>query len=338
MAGDTILCGGCWLVDKTKIVGHWPDEETLAVILEESIQGGGPGMNLAVNLRRLGGKFPLAGIGVVGNDSAGRYILDRCRKYDIDSSRISIASDVQTSYTDVLTNKQNGKRTFFHFQGANTLLTPDNFADLPSGVRLLHLGSPGIHDGMDAPWGGDPNGWAYVLRKAKAAGLRTNMELISLPHDRLAELARPCLPFLDTMIINDLEVGALAGEVTASQGQTDVGAVKRAACKVLTLGVRELVAVHFPRGCVVAVKGEEPVVCPSVKVPKEAILCSVGAGDAFASGFLFGFLEGLSIHECIRLAHAAAGVCLCSLSTNEAIGTAAECMAHADAWGWRKSI
>jgi len=338
MAANSVLCGGCWLVDKPKIVDHWPEEETLAVILEETIQGGGPGMNLAVNLRRLGGTFPLAGIGVVGNDTEGHYILDRCRVYDIDAGRIAIRDNVQTSYTDVLTNKVNGKRTFFHSQGANALLTPESFVNFPSDVRLFHLGAPGIHDGMDAPWGDDANGWVYVLRKAKAAGLWTNMELISLPPARLAELARPCLPYLDTMVINDLEVGALAGETTALHGETDVEAVKRAAYKVLDLGVRDLVAVHFPRGCVVAVKGESPIVHPSTNVPGAAILCSVGAGDAFASGFIFGLLEGLAMDETIRLGHAAAGQCLCSLSTNEAIGTAAECLAQADAWGWRESM
>jgi len=338
MAGNTVLCGGCWLVDKPKIVDHWPDEETLAIILEETIQGGGPGMNLAVNLRRLGGTFPLAGIGVVGHDPEGHYILDRCRAYDIDSSRMVIKDGVKTSYTDVLTNRINGRRTFFHSQGANALLTPEHFTEFPSDVRLFHLGAPGIHDGMDAPWGDDANGWVYVLRKAKAAGLWTNMELISLPPDRLAELARPCLPYLDTMVINDLEVGALAGEVTAVHGETDVEAVKRAAGKVLEFGVRNLVAVHFPRGCVVAVKREAPIVSPSARVPREKILCSVGAGDAFASGFIFGLLEGLSMQDTIRLGHAAAGLCLCSLSTNEAIGTAAECLAQADAWGWRDAV
>jgi hypothetical protein len=76
---------------------------------------------------------------------------------------------------------------------------------------MLHLGLPGIHKRMDGPWGDDANGWITVLRKAHAAGLETNLELCSIPVERLRGLARPCLPHLDLLIVNDFEIGAITG-------------------------------------------------------------------------------------------------------------------------------
>jgi hypothetical protein len=57
---------------------------------------------------------------------------------------------------------------------------------------------------MDAPFAAEPNGWVAVLKKARAAGLHTNMELASVAPDTNARLMRPCLPLLDFLIINDV--------------------------------------------------------------------------------------------------------------------------------------
>ncbi|GIS13249.1 MAG: hypothetical protein CM15mP115_24000 [Alphaproteobacteria bacterium] len=63
---------------------------------------------------------------------------------------------------------------------------------------------------MDKPWNGDHNGWVTVLKKARKAGIKTNLEMCSLPAQRLVEVVTPCLGHLDYLIINDFEVAALA--------------------------------------------------------------------------------------------------------------------------------
>lgn len=336
MSETGVICGGCHLVDRAKLVGHWPEEETLAVISEETLQSGGPGLNLAINLKRLGLALPIASVGVVGDDSDGACIREVCLRHGLDASALAVAKGARTSYTDAFINSQNGKRTFFHCQGANALLTPSHFDFSQTRASFLHLGAPGIHDGLDAPWGDDANGWVTVLKKARRAGLATNMECISLPPDQLAGLCRPCLPYLDSVVINDHEAGALAGVETVNGGRTDLGAVKEAAAKLLSLGVRRMVAAHFPMGCVIARPGEAPSFSPSVNVPPGAVVCSVGAGDAFASGLHFGLIEGWPLDRAVRLAHAAAAMCLLSFSTNEALGSADECLALAGKWGFRE--
>jgi len=330
-----VICGGCYLVDRAKLVGHWPEEETLAVISEETRQSGGPGLNLGINLKRLGLTLPVSAVGLVGDDQDGAYIREVCGRYGLDASALAVAKGARTSYTDAFINRQNGKRTFFHCQGANALLRPTHFDFTNTRASFLHLGAPGIHEGMDATGADGENGWVTVLKKARQAGLSTNMECISLPPDQLAGLCRPCLPYLDSLVINDHEAGALAGVATVQGGRTNVAAVKEAVKKLLDLGVKRMAAAHFPLGCVIARPGEAPRFSPSVNAPPSAIVCSVGAGDAFASGLIFGLLKAWPLERAVRLAHAAAAQCLLSLSTNEALGPAAECLALAEKWGFR---
>ncbi len=74
---------------------------------------------------------------------------------------------------------------------------------------------------MDAAWQSEANGWVAVLKKARAAGLMTNLELVSIEPPRVAALARPCLPHLDLLVVNDHEIGAVAGEKTVTAEGTD---------------------------------------------------------------------------------------------------------------------
>jgi sugar/nucleoside kinase (ribokinase family) len=191
---------------------------------------------------------------------------------------------------------------------------------------------------MDDAWQGDANGWVTVLRKARAAGLVTNLELVSTTPARLAALVRPMLPFLDLVIVNDAEIGAIGGEVTVNEHKTDVEACVRAARKVLETGSARLVAVHFPAGAVAVTRGSEVVIQPSVRVPQAEVAGANGAGDAFAAGFVYGFHEGWDLKASLALAHAVAAVSLRSMSTSDAVEPWRDCLAMAEKWGWREGL
>jgi sugar/nucleoside kinase (ribokinase family) len=173
---------------------------------------------------------------------------------------------------------------------------------------------------MDRPWGDAANGWVATLRKARVAGLTTNLELCSIPASRLAAIVCPCLPELDLLIVNDAEIGAISGEGCVAGGRTDVGACVRAARRVLV-----------PRASGVVAKS-------SVCVPPGAIVGTNGAGDAFAAGFLYGFHEGWGIEQSLALAHAAAAASLRGIGTTDRIENWKRCLELAEAWGWRPPL
>jgi 5-dehydro-2-deoxygluconokinase len=66
-----------------------------------------------------------------------------------------------------------------------------------------------------------------------------------------------------------------------------------------------LVVKRGPRGCTVFSKKAPPVDVPGFKID---VLNVLGAGDAFLSGFLRGYLSGWELPRCARLANAVGGI------------------------------
>lgn len=325
-----ILCGGSIMVDVNKTIDRYPEEERIAFIEAESIDSGGPGFNIAVDLARLGAPFPVELAGLVGDDAHGALVRDICRQAGIGTAGLASLGGARTAHTDVMIARGNGRRTFFHDPGANALLEPEHLDLTRTSARILHLGAPGLHEAMDRPRAGPPasNGWAAVLSRARAAGLRTNMELVSVSPERQRTLALPCLPLLDTLVINELEAGALAGIETHAGGAPALDQAEAAACRLLELGVRELAVVHFPAGCVAAARGGRTFRQGAVRMRPADVKSTNGAGDAFAAGVMLGVHEGWAVERCLEAGVCVAAVSLLASSTSGAIRPIAECLAY----------
>ena len=333
-----IVTGGTWCVDRNKMIEFWPQEDAVAEILSEEARGGGSGCNLAIDIKKLDPSLPVETIGLVGDDDDGRLLFAEADAYGIDRRQLAVTREARTFYTDAYGSRASGRRTHIYNMGTGALLTPDHFDMEATAGRILHLGLPGVHRIMDAPWQGDANGWVSVLRRARAAGLVTNLELVSVPPARLAALVRPCLPHLDLLVVNDSEIGALGDAVTVSDGITDVPAAIAAARKTMTQGSAALVVVHFPAGAVALTRSGEVVTKSSVRVPQGAVVGANGAGDAFAAGFLYGFHQGWALPDSLALAHATAAASLRAISTTDAVESWQACLDLAGRWGWNDAI
>ena len=333
-----IITGGTWCLDRNKMVEFWPAEDGLAEVLDEVARGGGAGCNMAIDVKRLDPTIPVETIALVGDDGEGRLLIEQADSYGIDRTQMHVAPGVATQSTDAYASQRSGRRTHIYRAGAAVLLTPDHFDLSQTRARLFHSGLPGVHKGMDRPWHDDPNGWVTVFKKARAAGLATNLELASVARERIAELARPCLPHLDLLVVNDVEIGAIAGETTETAGDTDVEACLQAARHVLESGAMQLVVVHFPKGAIAVGRDGAVQRRPSVRVPPAEVAAANGAGDAFASGIVYGWHEGWALGESLSLAHAAAAASLRHISTSDAVETWQGCLALAERWGWREAM
>ena len=344
------ICGGCWTLDRIKMIDRWPQQEALAVITETDRQGGGSAHNLGIDMRRLDSSVPVDAIGLVGEDSDGDFLLQTAIEHGVNVDQLHRTTDAETSYTDVMADENTGKRTFFHHQGSNNLLTPDHFNFSQSRCKVLHLGLLGVHQILDSTWGAETNGWLTVLKKAKAAGLQTNIELVSIDAARIRQLCLPCLPWLDTLIVNDYEIGALADVETmqgtersgrgAADGDTAVhsGSANPLQCinaarKVLALGSMSLVVVHYPAGAICVCRDGQVLETSSVPVDSSSIVSTVGAGDAFAAGMLYGLHERWSIEASLHLAHAVAAASLRSRTTVGSVESVDRCLALAGGQG-----
>ena len=338
MAGERrgIVTGGTWCVDSNRLIDFWPPEDGLAEILSEEVHGGGSACNLAIDMKQLDPSIPVETIGLIGDDEDGRRLLAEADTHGVRREQLSTTPGARTHATDAYTSRQSGRRTHIFNRGAGDLLTPDHFDFARTVGRILHLGLPGVHARMDSPWADDANGWVAVLRQARAAGLMTNMELASIPPDRLAALVRPCLPHLDLLIVNDSEISALSGKAAVADGRTDIAACIDGAQQVLAMGAMGFVVVHFPLGAVVLSRDGAVMTKPSVCVPQSMVAGANGAGDAFAAGFLYGLHEGWSMPDSLTLAHATAATSLRSVATTGAVEPWQKCLRLAETWGWRK--
>ncbi len=334
-ARSGILCGGCILVDVNKTINRWPPELEVALISDETPHCGGPGLNMALDLARLGAEFPIGVVGAVGEDAFGDLIVGTCAEHRIDHSGIRRVSGTGTSYTDVMIVQETGRRTFFHAQAANGLLDADDFNLDASDSLMLHLGSPGLHRTLDQMDAAGRSGFTRLLERALELGMKTNLELVSLQRDVIRKNALPLLPLLTSIIINDLEAEALTGIGMTTDGHTDIGRAGAAVHALFELGVRETAVVHFPTGGVAARRGEAPIFHPSVQVPDEAIISTNGAGDAFAAGFMLGLMEDWPLKRALELANASAASSLLAQSTFHGVRPWRVCLKLAQDWGWR---
>ena len=67
--------------------------------------------------------------------------------------------------------------------------------------------------------------------------------------------------------------------------------------------------------------GEEAIFQPPYKVK---VATTIGAGDGFASGFLYALLSGKPVNECLHYGNAAAAIVVSRLSCSEAMPVLAE--------------
>ena len=307
MKRNGILAAGNWIVDQVKMGGVFPQRETLANILSESPGTGGSPFNLLVNLSKLGAKIPLSAAGLVGKDALGKTILADLKRHKIDAQQIQTTDRASTSYTDVMTEVDTGRRTFFHCRGANALWNGKGLDFKKSEAKIFHIGYLLLLDAMDAPDKKHGTRAAALCAKAQRAGLKTSIDCVSEDSDRFAKIVSPTLPHVDYCILNEFEAGKTTGfTIRRSDGTLDTVALRHAAGALLQLGVKELVCVHFPEGGFARTRGGADHWQSSLKLPQKYIQGAAGAGDAFCTGMLLGIHEGWEIQRSLFTAVCAA--------------------------------
>jgi sugar/nucleoside kinase (ribokinase family) len=334
-----VLAAGNWIVDEVKVIDAFPAVEKLANIQSQTYGTGGAPYNVLVNLSRLGVSFPLAAAGLVGNDVFGERILADCRVHKIDTRLLKTTSKAATSYTDVMTEAANGRRTFFHFRGANGLWDGSEIDFSRSRAKLFHLGYLLLLDGLDQQDKRYGTKGAALLARAQDAGLKTSLDVVTEDSDRYGRLVVPALKYTDYLIVNEHEAGKISGfRIRQGDGSLDTVSLRHAAGALLQMGIRELVVIHFPEGAFSRTRKGEDVWQSSLKVPQKQIAGTAGAGDAFAAGILLGLHEGWDLARCLITAVSVAAASLSDPGCTAGVKPLATCLALAKKFGFRPSL
>lgn len=308
MGRNGIISAGNWLVDTVKTIDAFPAQGNLTTIRHIDTGLGGCSHNVLADIAGMKTGIPLYAGGYVGNDENGRYVLSEIRRLGIDGKFMHISDEVQTSYTDVMSEAGGKKtRTFFHFRGANALLSPEDIMGMDCNAKIFHLGYLLLLDKLDAE---DPDfgtGAARALHGLQEKGYLTSVDLVSEESDRFRKIVSPCLKYIDFLIINEIEAGAICcRNLRGENGEILLEDVKTCADELINAGVRNSCIIHFPEGGFAMDKDGNRCFCPSVKAERGEIVSTVGAGDAFCAGMLVALHEEMPLDEALKIANASA--------------------------------
>lgn len=260
--------------------------------------------NVAIGLARLG--HSARWIGRVGRDELGELILRTLRAESVD---VSYASTDPSRQTGLLIFEPRAGQlvrvSYYRSQSAGSAITAaEVLRGLPCAPRILHITgitpalSPAALDAVTA-----------AVRRARSLGaticLDVNYRSRLWPAGRAGEVLRPLARDADILIASADELPVLSGDPAAA-GELAVpaggpaAAEVRAVAALLASGPGEVVLTRGAAGAtVVTAQGEV-----SLPAHQVAAVDPVGAGDAFAAGYLSGVLDGLDLPE--RLARGVA--------------------------------
>ena len=302
-----IIAAGNMLVDHVHQIVQWPERGWLAEITQSERSTGGAPLNVLLTLAKMRTGMPLQAVGLVGEDSDGDYIMAMLEQYHVNRQHVQRTNFAPTSMSQVMTDPT-GQRTFFHSPGANRLLDLPAFDRLDITMKIFHLGYLLLLDSLDMPDEEFGTRSARLLALMRGQGYETSLDLVSRKGDpRYQPLVLPCLPHLDYLVINELEAGEFSGlDMRTAADAPHIDNIATAASQLMQAGVKQRVVIHCPEGAWGLQSGSEGQWVASRMLKQEEIVGSVGAGDAFCAGLLYGCHERWSLSRSIHLAHACA--------------------------------
>ena len=320
-----IALAGNILMDIVKTVSDYPRQGMLADILSVTRNVGGCVPNTAVDLAKIDRSLPLYAIGKIGDDEYGLYLISRLQKYGIDTGRIAVSAATTTSFSDVM-SLPTGERTFFHARGANAEFSPKDVELSSLSCRMLHIGYLLLLDSFDREDAEYGTVMARFLHDVRERGIATSIDVVSDSTADYRKIIVPALRYTDYAIVNEIESCGIWGlEPYRSDGTLRTDCVREAMTRMAESGVAEKVIVHAKSaGFCLDVKSGAFTRVGSLRLPDDAIRGSVGAGDAFCAGCLYGIYHGYEDERLLAFASAAAACSLFSENSTDGMRTKEE--------------
>ncbi|MEA3336599.1 MAG: sugar kinase [Chloroflexota bacterium] len=225
-------------------------------------------------------------IGVVGEDLFGRFMLDSLTERGVDVSNVIVDPEQKTGLSVILSRGTD--RAILTQVGAIDALRAEQIpSELLKKARHLHVTSYFLQTALqpDLP---------DLFARARLLGLSTSLDTNWDPDERWTGV-ESVLEHTTVFLPNEMEVLSLTG----------LADVREAAQYLATKA--GVVAVKLGEQGAIACCQSEFVQAPSLPV---SVADTVGAGDSFDAGFLYGILHGWEMERSLRL-----GVVCGSLST-----------------------
>ncbi|MCX6731500.1 MAG: carbohydrate kinase family protein [Candidatus Parcubacteria bacterium] len=227
---------------------------------------GGGGTNAAVTFARQG--FKTACISRAGDDVSGGEIKKELKLEGIDDF-IQVDSEHKTAYSLILVTSE-GERTILEFRGANDYLTEKE-------IDWKNLKSKWLY--LDSLAGNEK-----LLQEAIKWAKNNNTKIAYNPSKKEISWGKKLHQYLndvDIFIVNEDEAAAVLEIKYSQEKEEDIfGELDRIVNGIVVMS-------RGPRGVTVS-DGKKKY---SAGVPDAPVIDRTGAGDAFGSGFVSGFIQ-----------------------------------------------
>lgn len=247
----------------------------------------------ACGAARLGLKTTL--IGVVGEDPLGKFMLEALHQRAIDTSPVLIDRQRKTGVSLILS--RGSDRAILTFLGCIDALEADQVPDsLLAQTRHLHVCSIFLQSRLRS-------GLPSLFDRARRLGVSISLDTNWDPSGKWEGILK-LIAHADVFLPNEQE--ALA--ITASSDLDRALDVLAQQCPLVVVKRGE-------RGAI-ACQGGKTVAAEALTV---SVVDTVGAGDSFDAGFIYGYLAGFPLKKALQL-----GIACGSLSTRAAGGVNAQ--------------
>ena len=247
----------------------------------------------ACGAARLG--LRVAFIGVCGDDVFGRFMFAEMQKRNVDVSHVIVREGGDTGLSVIL--NQESDRAILTHPGLIAELRGSDIPDtLLRQARHLHVASYFLQTNLqpDLP---------KLFRRAREVGLTTSLDPNYDPSEKWIGFDE-LLSVTDIFLPNGKEALSLSGESNVDEAASRLGS--KVAALAIKLG--EEGAMGFRNGQNVRV----------ASIPVK-VVDTVGAGDSFDAGFIYGYLNQWDLEKSLQLA------CICgALSAQAQGGTSAQ--------------
>lgn len=322
-----IAVAGNMIVDLLYPINGIPKPGELTTITQDASRSvGGCLCNDIVDLAKLDPEMPLVALGRTGDDAEGAYVMNVLKGHkNIDLQHVKITGT--TSFTLVMADEITKQRTFYHCRGGNAGFCEEDIPWDKLDVDMLHIGYILLLDTLDEEDSEYGTKMARLLHTAQSKGIKTSIDVVSEAGERFKKLVCPAMKYTDYCIINEVEAQATTGvQLRTEEGELIKENMPEALRKMKELGVSTWAVIHCPEVGYGLDENDNLVEVPSIKLPAGWIKGTVGAGDAFCSGVLYGAWKGMDLKSAIEMGTASA---VCSLSepgATEGMRTAEEAM------------
>lgn len=294
-----VACLGILVADVVgKPIDALPPKGTLIAVDRMELHAGGCAANTGIGLARLG--VATSVLGKLGEDGFGDFLAQTLMRNGIDARGVVRDPMAATSATMVAVDSC-GERTFLHHAGANAAYAAaDVVWPVIEEAEILHIGGPFL---MPKFIGDD---CAAVVRKAQAMGKTTTLDTVWDFTGRWMSVLAPCLPYLD-YALPSLEEAKL---ITGREKPRDMAKV------FLDAGVKTVGIKMGEEGAYILTAQGDELTIPAISVPATDTL---GAGDAWAAGFLCGLTQSWDLERVTRFANAVGACCVQALGATTGV-------------------